>query len=511
MKRHRKTLLFLLTSAIILIFFFVGIGAATAEITLRVGSNLNVTGRDPHIGLSLQDVTVWSHVLEPLVTLDLEKGAAIKPALAESWKQTNPLTWRFYLKKGVKFHNGERFTASAVKATYERIANPDKPLGWSFFLPTGLFSKAVVVDDYTVDIVLKKVNNALLYSLAYIGILPPSVTSEYFTDNGPIGTGPFQFVSWDGIDVVLKKNENYWGAKPKVDKIIFKYIPESAARSSALRAGSVDIIDRVSPDDVDVLKNEGFAVSSIETVESVFIRLNSHKKPFDDVRVRQALNYAVDRKAIAELLLKGYARPATSVIGKYVFGYADMTAIPGNPKYEYNPTKAKELLKQAGYAKGFDVTLMGPSGVYMKVPEILQTVAGQLSQVGVRAKLDLREIGAWQDTLYGSENWEMVFAGIVALTGNADFPLRFQFHPDFKPMGTLTPEKTNNLIDQGIMLAKPEEQLQAYKEVQKILWTEPQRIFLHEEYSISALRPGIKGFKSLRDFTTTLTDVEVTE
>jgi peptide/nickel transport system substrate-binding protein len=311
-----------------------------------------------------------------------DNNMQVIPWLATSYENPDELTWRLHLREGVKFHNGNDFKANDVKFTIDRLLEDDS--GWS---ERNIIDRVEVVDDYTVDIITKKPYAAFMTR----AVLWHMTDEEYFNEVGadgfasqPVGTGPFKFVEWvKDEQLVFEANPDYWDGAPKIETVIFRPIPETATRIAALEAGDVDIITDVPPDYVDQ-PPQGIKVVTIPGTRAFFIAMNVSMKPFDDVRVRQAMNYAVDVEAIINSVLNGLARKMDNPLLPEAFGYA------ATPVYLYDPAKAQELLAEAGYPDGFEMEL----NTDPTLKEIAEALAGQLSQVEITAKVNVLESAA---------------------------------------------------------------------------------------------------------------------
>ncbi|MFV2043425.1 MAG: ABC transporter substrate-binding protein [Anaerolineales bacterium] len=303
----------------------------------------------------------------------------IIPWLATSVENPDELTWRFSLREGVKFHNGNDFKANDVKFTIERLLEDDSV--WS---ARGFVDRVEVVDDYTVDIITKEPFAAFMTRL----VLWHMTDEEYFNDVGeegflssPVGTGPFEFVEWVKDErVVLEANTDYWRGAPNIETVIFRPIPETATRIAALEAGDVDIITAVSPEYIDQ-PGESIVIATVPGTRAFYLGMNVNVPPFDDVRVRQAMNYAVDVDSIIKYVLNGLARPIDNPLLPEAFGYV------ATPVYRYDPEKAKSLLAEAGYPDGFEMEL----DTHPVLKEIAEAVAGQLSEVGIDVTVNIME------------------------------------------------------------------------------------------------------------------------
>lgn len=429
---------------------------------------------------------VVRHIHDNLVEFT-EKGDIV-PMLATSWEASKEgLTWTFHLRKGVTFHDGTPFNADAVIFNLRRVTDPEKRTRrTSLYKP---FIKSFeAIDDYTVRIQMKVPFGALLAHFAHGagGIVSPKALEKYQDKISlhPVGTGPYVFEEWvPGDRIVLKRNDNYWKGKPKVEEIIYKPVPEGGSRVMMLETGEADVIFPVPLIEVDRLrKTRGVKVVIGDTARVMYIGMNNLKKPFTDVRVRKALNYAVNKEAIVRNILKGMAKPSKSMIGSLVWGYS-----PIKP-YEYNPEKAKELLTEAGYPNGFETSLWTPEGRYPMDAQIAEAVAGQLKKVGIKVRLRKWEWAAYiKNTRKKPEEakYEMFFLGWAPSTGDADWGMRPLFYSEmWAPGGSnrfyYKDPGVDKYIKAGMEISGAEERKKAYKKAQEALVNNPPWVMLHD-------------------------------
>jgi ABC-type transport system substrate-binding protein len=318
----------------------------------------------------------------------------IVPGLATKWEQSKDgLTWTFFLRKGVKFHDGTPFNAVAVKVFVERMIGPEKPSRAGLYVP--FVNSVEAVDDYTVKINLKVPFAFFLNNLAHSasGIVSPTALKTYGKDisRRAVGTGPFKFVEWiHGDHLTMVRNDEYWGGKPKLDKIIVKTVKEDSARVMMLQSGDAQLIVRIPSEDIARLeKDPKIKLDSTETLRVLYIGINCSKKPFTDVRVRQALNYAVDKESIVKNLYQERALVSAGIVAPLTTGYVTIKG------YAYEPEKAKKLLAEAGFPNGFKAKLWSPQGRYPKDFEMAQAVQQQLKKVGIDCTLDTMEWAAY--------------------------------------------------------------------------------------------------------------------
>jgi ABC-type transport system substrate-binding protein len=297
---------------------------------------------DPANHYAISATSVLRHIYDPLI--EVTNDSKFVPCLAESWTAVNSTTWRFTLRKGVKFHDGTPFTADSVVYTMKRPRDNTKLIK--------AFAYQDIEDvrkdgDFAVIVSTKRPFGSLPSHLTMLGMLPPSAAAneEAFFQK-PVGTGPFKFAGWThGEQIVLTANDGYWKPGiPKVEKLTFRFIPELSTRVAGIRAGELHVIDRVWPDNVQTIRSTpGVRVLDTPAIEAQRWIFQLAKDPVKDPRVRRAISLAIDRNVIIKDLLLGYARPVDSPIPPGLIGH---TSLP--PKV-YDPEKARQILKEAGY------------------------------------------------------------------------------------------------------------------------------------------------------------------
>jgi peptide/nickel transport system substrate-binding protein len=369
-----------------------------AALSLAAGSAPGATtGEDADGGITVvlsSDITSLDQARdETLITRNIDGNIydrligysprlTLTPMLATSWKQVNPTTWRFNLRKNVKFHDGEPFDANAVKFSLLRTQAPKSVVGYA----TSNVARVNVRDRYTVDIVTKRPDPMLLKNVAaYLDIVPPKAGARADFGSHPVGTGPYVFDRWvKGQEVALHANPSYWGKKVGIPSVTYKFIPAPATRLSALMSGQADLVMNLSPEDTSVINGrDNVRTEVVPSVNKMLVILDSSVKQLSDPRVRQALNYAVDKNALVKSVLGGDATKSTSTMVTVVPGYSGKLA----NYYDQNIAKAKQLLSQAGYPNGFSITLSHTDGVFPKDSEVAQTLQANLGAIGVRVKL----------------------------------------------------------------------------------------------------------------------------
>jgi peptide/nickel transport system substrate-binding protein len=356
---------------------------------------------DPAQGSAQSTVGLTCNVYESLLQYGKD-SLDVEPALAESWEVSDDgLTWTFHLRKGVKFHDGTPFNAEAAKFSVDRILGLDDnpyyeetgpfPLAPYFFWAV---QETKAVDEYTLEFSLSE-PFFLHYYLAFpiLIMVSPTVVEQYGADFSlhPSGTGPFILEEWKrGQEVILKRNPDYWGGAPYLDKLIFRPITEEQVRYTELLAGGVDVAWNLPPDVVPQVKdNPDLIYHQTQLPHMWFVQLNTKAGPFSDVRVRHAVNYAINKEALINDVLNGMGVPLHSCVGSTLKWFNPNPKI----KFEYDPEKAKELLAEAGYPDGFETIFwVTESGSGMQSPKAMgEVIQADLAAVGIRAKIETFE------------------------------------------------------------------------------------------------------------------------
>ena len=335
-------------------------------------------------------------IFETLLARDAKGQPA--PLLADTWDANSLNTWRFTLHKGITFHDGEPFNADAVVFSITRIL--DKKFGTQRTSYLEAIEKAVKVDDMTVDIYTTAPSATLPIQLTAIPMVPPNAAPKLGTN--PVGTGPYVFVKWDrGREIVAKKNDSYWGAKkPQIGEYRVRIIPDAQTALAALQTGEVDLVLDVLPEQKKLVPK----FASIQGSEFSYVAFNTYKKELKDPRVRLAINYAIDKKALADTVYEGEAVPDDAQhLSKDMLGYN-----PDLHPYPYDVEKAKGLMKAAGFESGFSLDLFVPIGRFLKGEESAQFIAAQLAKINIKINVinmdfnQFREVSRIKGTVAGA-------------------------------------------------------------------------------------------------------------
>ncbi|WP_166241998.1 ABC transporter substrate-binding protein [Paenibacillus turpanensis] len=481
------------------------------EKSIVIGLEAEPTSLDAHQISDYNSSRAAMDLYDQLVQFK-EESTEIEPDLAEKWDVSDDgLTYTFYLRKGVKFHDGTPVNAEAVKFSIDRQRDPKHP-----YHNTGTYAYAEftfspietieAVDETTVKMKLKEPFAPFLGNMAMhaASVVSPAAVEKYgadFTKN-PVGTGPYKFVSWNpGVEIVLEKNESYFKDAPKIDKLVFKPITEAQTRLAELEAGTIDVIVNIPPDDLEALR----ANKSLQVIEQAGMHVwwtafNTQKAPFDNVKVRQAVNYAINKEAIVDGILKGTGELANTPLPPTVWGH--------NPKvknYEYNAEKAKALLTEAGYPNGFEVTYWVPeSGSGMQQPQAMAVaIQSDLQKIGVKVNIQTLEWGAYLDKVFApadQNDMDMHQMSWIGDNGDPDNFLYILFSGAQWPTAGFNDSYYKNAaVDELLAKARTTkdkgERTKMYEEAQKLIMADAPWIVVDHEKQIIATSARLKNFK----------------
>jgi len=479
----------------LILFVLIATGVGAAEELTIMQSEAPLT-MDPANHSADYTSAVLYPVYETLTMFNEEME--VVPSLAENWKVSGDgKEWTYEIKEGIKFHDGSELNAEVVKANFERILNPDNGLSTRSRF-ADVIEKVEVLDDYKISFVLNKSYPAFhhLTSLSSGSIISPKALEKgnEFLARNAVGTGPYKFVEWvSGERVVLEKDEAYRKKSDRIEKLVFKWSPEKSVRVMALQAGEADVIFPVPPAYANVVENASNLELYEKTSDRTFwLALNTLHKPLDNPKVRQALNYATDRKAMIKSLLFNHGTVANSPMGPLSFGYD-----PETTAYEYDLEKARELLKEAGYEDGFTL----PIAVQEAEANIAEALQGMWSDIGVEVEVNRMEYGLWADEVFSApENNKgySVIASWAASLLDADGFLTPLFHTDsFAPaganLGFYSNEKVDSLLDEASKTVDPEERLELYSEAQRIIQNEGAHVSLYYANSLAGMNKEIEN------------------
>lgn len=415
-------------------------GAAAGAQDLMIGVRGGPENIDPHFSALGTHASALKHVFDPLVWSD--ETLLPKPHLAESWKPVSDLVWEFKLRKGVKFHDGSDFTAEDVKFSIERIPQASGPTTTTIYVKR--VKKIDIIDPHTLHITTDTPAATLANDFIRVFIVSSKAakgakSDDFNSGKAAIGTGPFKYVSWTPkADLVVTRHDNYFLGKPHWAKVTFREVTNDAARVAALLSGQMDLVDYVPPIDVETLKKDARVKVFNGTSAYVFnLTPDMHEKtplikdadgkdlavnPFRDKRVREALSLAIDRKGIVARVMDGLAAPANQLVPLGTFGYTN-----GLPEAPYDPEKAKKLLADAGYPRGFQVALHCTNDRLPGDGKTCAALGQMLSRIGLKV-----EVNAITRTIYfpaqAKGAYSLWMNGWGTLTGESSYTVGSLLH-----------------------------------------------------------------------------------
>lgn len=497
-----------MSNILLLIFFIIiivpvaGYGAGPSDLpkgeSITVAISSTILSLDPTNHRDRDTQMVIKNMFDSLTIRD--KHLLVVPQLAESWQAVDPTIWEFKLRKGVKFHNGDDFSAKDVKFTLDRVTKEGALDGKTSPRKTllGRVSEVKIIDKFTVHIITDKPWPILPLMLTLQEMVPSEymqrVGSQKF-ENAPVGTGPFKFIEkkTDGT-VILKRFEDYYGGSPEnppvqvaqLKNLIIKTVPDQVSRTAMLKKGQADIVTNIPLETIplfDVLP--GIEVVSQPATRSYFADLNCKKPPFNDPRARVAANYAMDMRMVINTMFQGKGQILPTILLQQAFAFNDRL-LP----YPYDPETARELFRQSNFPKDYTVKIV----CIEKYSNFANTISLFLSKVGVKSVVTMGEKAAVRAAMKNQE---------------ADILVTSWGNTTLDPVGILLPKLksdgrgnfsnySNEKVDQLLLLAEstlaPEQRDAYYKEVQEIVYKEAPMIFGYASEEFYGVRKRVKGF-----------------
>lgn len=476
---------------------------AAKDAVVAVGSNF--TTLDPYDANDTLSQAVAKSFYQGLFGFD--KEMKLTNVLAESYEASpDGLTYTIKLRSGIKFQDGTDFNAEAVKVNLDRASNPDNHLKRS-----NLFSAVAtteVVDPTTVKITLKQPFSAFINTLAspVAAMISPTALKKYGKDIGfhPVGTGPYAFDTWNQTDFVkVKKFAGYWKpGYPKLDSITWRPVVDNNTRAAMLQTGEANFAFPIPYEQAKLLeKNPKLDLVTSPSIMQRYISFNVTQKPLDNPKVREAINYAINRQALVKVAFAGYATPATGIVPPSI-QYAQSYPAP-----EYNPAKARELLKEAGYPNGFNITLWS-SHNHSTAQKVLQFTQQQLAQVGIKVKVTAMDAGQRaaevEDKGQKESGVRMFYTGWSASTGEANWALTPLFATKSWPPTIFNtafysnPQVDKDLTD-ALKTTDDAKKAALYKDAQDQIWKDKPWAPLVVEKLVSANTKNLTGFYVMPD------------
>jgi peptide/nickel transport system substrate-binding protein len=485
--------------------------ADTTPGTLVVGLVAEPTSLDPGQLTDINSMKLLGAMYDTLVRFK-PNSFDLTPGLATSWDISGDLmSYTFKLRQGVKFHDGTDFNADAVKFTYDRLLDPNSPYadtGPFPFAPGyyGSIAQTNVLDPYTVQFQLKRQDAALInaFTLNTGRIVSPTAVQKYRKDfaQNPVGTGPFKFVSWDhDVRIALTANQDYWDGAPALSQMVFRPLADEQTRITEFLSGGVDLIFDVPPDNIDQVQNMQNASFLAQPGPHVWwITLNTKRPPFDNALVRQAVNYAVNKDALTQDILKGTGTPSVGPIPPAItWAYTDQVT-----QYPYDPSQAQSLLQQAGVTLPMNLTFwVTQSGSGMQSPLTMGTaIQADLAAVGINAQIQTYEWGAYLNK-YGAglgPDAEMAELSWMFDSGDPAHMLPNNLYgPSCSPKGfnggCYQNSQVDSLMDDALKINDRDGRGAIYRQIQGVVAADAPWIFVDNQIQNAAISKRVSGLE----------------
>jgi peptide/nickel transport system substrate-binding protein len=490
------------------------VGAVDAA-DLVVGFSQDALTLDPANHRKRETETIIRNIYDGLLTRDAAMN--VVPELAESYEQIDPTTWEFRLRQSVKFHDGSELTAEDVKFTFDRLTKEGAMGGQTSPRQSllGPLQDVEVVDDHTVRFKLASPWPILPAMLPFQEVVSQDFVEQVGSDGlatQASGAGPFRLAEWRrGDAVILERFDDYYGGSPdippegpaKVERVIFQIIPENSSRVAALLAGDVHIINELPVSAISqVESNPETEVMKVNGTRTFFVALNNAKPPFDDVRVRKALNYALDKQLIIDKVLDGTATPLSGVMSPDAFAFN-----PDLEPYAHDLEKAKAQLAEAGYPDGFEATL-DTEGAFK---DIAEAIAALLDRAGIKVNVQVWE-GAVLTPVWREAEQRQERDMYLTSWGNGSLDPSDIMLPTLRTDGRgnsagYSNPKVDELLDAADVEMDREKRKAMYLEAQAIVNDEAPWIFLWLPQDIYGVSSRVKGWQPSPDSRINLHDV----
>src|SRR5213594_781826 len=423
---------------------------------------------------------IFYNVQEALVKVD--RHGKLGPWLAERWHTSDNRNYTFFLKRGVRFHNGREVRAADVKYVFDRAVNPETK--HPYVKDYEAIGDLVVKDDYTVTFVLKNVNANFLHNLARQGsVIYPREAVETMK-SAPIGTGPFRFEDWvRGDRIVLRRNPEYHvKGLPHLDRVTFRFIADPNAVLAALKAGDIDAsLFGLGPEHAqDVQKDPRFQVIVGDTTNDVILAMNNSRKPYTDVRVRRAMTHGINKSDVLKGAMFGMGKILGTNVDPLNPYYVDMSkAMP------YDPAKAKQLLTEAGYPNGFDTVLKVAPQYYYTVRSG-EVIAENLKKIGVNVKIEQIEWGQWLSRVFRESDFDLTIIGHAEAWDIKNYANpKYYFRYDSA--------KFQNLFNASEVTLDDKARRELYLKMQRKLVEDAPAVWLYMHPRLAVARKGVQG------------------
>jgi peptide/nickel transport system substrate-binding protein len=467
-------------------------GTAGGEFVYSAGTE--PTTFDPHFITDVNTARATVQVYETLIAWN--ENSELVPCLAESWTVSDDqLSWTFKLREGVTFHDGEPFNAEAVKYNLERLMSEETASPRASTV--AMITEITATGEYEVTLKTETPYGPLLSQLSTynMGMISPKAAEEFGKDYGlhPVGTGALKVDTWaPGQALEMSAYDGYWGEKSTVGKLTFRFVAEDASRVMMLKSGDADIAAGVPPIQVADLEADPNVDVALETgFRTIFLGMNNKKPPFDNIKVRQAVAYAINKQLIIDSILSGMAT-YPSGIESTVIAYSAQDLDP----YTHDIEKAKALLAEAGYPDGFTSIIHTPEGRYPMDRQVAEVIQAMVAEIGIQAEIQVLDWGAYQEATNQGEVTEMFILGKGSPSGDPDYTLTLSFGTDAAMNNTFFSDpEVDRLLEEQRRSTDPAQRTQLLYEIQKRVNDACPQAVLYYEMQTFGFRSDVKGFK----------------
>jgi len=502
-KRVKNMIATALVAALVVVAFTgcgsnAGSGAAPKpNDTLIYAQGAEPRGLDPALVDDGESAKVMSNIFEGLLKYNKD-STKVEPSLAKSWELSpDGLSYTFHLQQGVKFQDGTDFNADAVKFNIDRELKPQvtEDMGYASFV-YGSVKDVMVVDKDTVKVNLTAPSTPFLSNLA-MAMAAPMVSPKALKDNknnvnqAPIGTGPYKFVKWEkDQNIVLVRNDEYWGTKALTKNVVFKFIKDNSARVVALNNGEADMIDGIDPSVVKQITDAGNKIFQAPGMNINYMAYNTSKKPFDDQKLRMAMSQAINVPELVKSLYQGYSEPATSILPTFMDGYDKSIA-----QVAYDPTAAAKTLKDAGLTSVHMITYTNPRPYNAATGQVLaESIQGYLAKVGVTVKIDSYDWTTYKAKVKAGD-YDLAFYGWVGDNGDPDNFMNLLADKDpTMNIALYKNDQFNSLIAKGLVTPAGAERNAIYTQLEKIAATDAVWLPISHAQTLCAYKPNVQNF-----------------
>lgn len=456
---------------------------ADTKTDLTMGYTTEPEGLDPHRTAAASTFTVTNNIYDTLI--GVAPDWELIPRLAKSWQLSDDgMEITFDLRDDVSFHNGRKMTAKDVEYSFNRLKDAESPRARDY----ANIIKIEVINDNTIKFVTEKLDVELEKSFAYpwASVVPEKAATDLKTK--PVGTGAFTLKEWvPQQHLTLQRNDNYYGDKAKLETVKLVLIPDATSMMASFQLGDLDIIP-LTGDQVTMVENKSEYKVISEPMNAVQIMSLNTKNPIlANEKVRKAMAMAINKDEVIDASMFGYGDKIGSHLPPTSPDYFD-----ANNVIEYNPEKAKELLKEAGYENGFEVRLSLPKNYQLHV-DAGQVIANQLSKIGITAKIEIIEWGTWLSDVYGAKNFDMT---VVGHTGRLDaYAFLSRYKSTSNDYISLTTGEVDELLDRALQELDGDKRKEIYKDIQIILAEKLPAIYLQTPRTMLSLQKNVDGMQ----------------